>query len=87
MTKKETKAQLIRWILLLREFDLKILDKRGIENVVADHLSWILNSPIIQGPINEDFPDEHILAIFKEPWYADIVSYLATGQLPTDWTK
>jgi len=55
--------------------------------VVADHLSRIPNVPKIQTPINEDFPDEHILTIFKEPWYADIVNYLATGQLPADWTK
>ena len=55
--------------------------------MVADHLSRILNAPIIQAPINEDFPYEHILAIFKESWYVDIVNYLATGQLPADWTK
>ena len=72
---------------MLQEFDLKIRDKRGIENVVTDHLSRIPNAPIIQAPINEDFPDEHILAILKEPWYADIVNYVATGQLPADWTK
>jgi len=86
MTKKEGKAQLIRWILLLQEFDLKICDKRGIENVVTNHLSRIPNAPIIQAPINEDFLDERILAIFKEPWYTDIVNYLATGQLSADWT-
>ena len=84
MTKKEARARLIRWILFLQEFDLKIWDKRGIENVVVDHLSRISNAPTIQAPINEDFPDEHILAILKEPWYADIVNYLATGQLPAD---
>ena len=83
MTKKEAKARLIQWILLLQEFDLEIQDKQGIENVVADHLSQISNAPIIQAPINEDFPDEHILAIFKEPWYADIVNYLLTGQSKT----
>ena len=87
MSKKEAKARLIRWILLLQEFDLEIRDKRGIENVVADHLSRIPNAPTIRAPINEDFPDEHILVILKEPWYADIVNYLATGQLPADWTK
>ena len=65
MTKQ--KPYLIRWILLLQNFDLKIRDKRGIENVVADHLSRIPNAPIIQALMNEDFPDEYILAILKEP--------------------
>ena len=84
MTKKEAKAQLIWWILLLQEFDLEIRDKRGVENVVANHLSRIPNAPIVQALINKDFPDEHILAIFKEPWHADIVNYLVTGQLPAE---
>jgi len=87
MTKKEAKARLIRWILLLQEFDLKIHDKKGVENVMADQLSRIPNTPMVRAPINEDFPDKHILAIFKEPWYADIVNYLVTGQLPAEWTK
>ena len=29
MTKKEAKPRLIRWILLLSEFDLEVKDKRG----------------------------------------------------------
>ena len=55
--------------------------------MVIDHLSRIPNAPIVQVLINEDFPDEHILTIFKEPWYADIVNYLVTGQLPAEWIK
>jgi len=74
MNKKEAKARLIRWILLLQELGLEIQDKQCIENVVAHHLSRIRNAPKIQAPINEDFPEEHILAIFKEPWYVDIVN-------------
>ena len=85
--KKDAKAQFIRWILLLQEFDLEILDKKGVENVMADHLSRIPNALIEKELINEDFSDEHILAIFKEPWYANIINYLATEQIPSEWTK
>jgi len=85
--KKNAKTWLIRWILLLQEFDLEILDKKGVENIVANYLSRIPNAPTEDKPINEDFPDEHILAIFKEPCYADIVNYLAMGQIPSEWTK
>ena len=38
-SKKDAKSRLIRWILLLQEFDIEIWDKKGSKNVVADHLS------------------------------------------------
>ena len=39
ITKKDAKTRLIRWVLLLEEFDLEIKDKKCSDNVIADHLS------------------------------------------------
>ncbi|KAB2611031.1 hypothetical protein D8674_019063 [Pyrus ussuriensis x Pyrus communis] len=60
LTKKEAKPRLIRWMLLLQEFDIEIRDKKGCENVVADHLSRMVREeePL---PILETFPDEQLL--------------------------
>ena len=84
MTKKDAKPRLIRWVLLLKEFDLEIKDKKRIENLVADHLSRLEgSSKEIQ--INDDFLDEQLLAIEENksvPWFADLVNYLVAKVLP-----
>ncbi|XP_050374637.1 uncharacterized protein LOC126792216 [Argentina anserina] len=82
MTKKDAKPRLIRWILLLQEFDLEIKDKKGSDNVVADHLSRLVRDaePLA---IQESFPDEQLFRVeVSEPWYADIVNYLVSKQFP-----
>ncbi|RVW85822.1 Retrovirus-related Pol polyprotein from transposon 297 [Vitis vinifera] len=86
LTKQDAQARLIRWILLLQEFDLQIRDKKGVENVVADHLSRLAiahNSHVL--PINDDFPGESLMLLEKTPWYADIANYLVTGEVPSEW--
>ena len=65
--KKNAKARLTHWILLLQEFDLEIRDKKSVENVVVDHLSRIPYSPCNELPINDDFPNEQLLVAFREP--------------------
>ena len=87
MTKKDAKPQLIRWVLLLQEFDVEIKDKKGTENLVADHLSRLEGaSDDIQ--VNDDFPDERILAIEEKravPWFADYVNYLVAKVVPSEF--
>ncbi|CAN6720964.1 unnamed protein product [Malus baccata var. baccata] len=61
LTKKEAKPRLIRWMLLLQEFDIEIRDKKGVENVVADHLSRMVHEEA--SPISETFPDEQLMSI------------------------
>jgi len=74
MHKKDAKVRLICWILPLQEFNLEIWDKKSIKNVITDHLSSIPNAPSNELPINYDFPDEQLLATFKESWFADTVN-------------
>ncbi|CAN6542439.1 unnamed protein product [Malus baccata var. baccata] len=65
LTKKEAKPRLIRWMLLLQEFDIEIRDKKGSEDVVADHLSQMVHNEESL-PIAETFPDEQLMSIKVE---------------------
>ena len=79
LKKEDSKPRLIRWMLLLQEFDIEILDRSGAYNLVVDYLSRIENGED-NIPIQDDFPEEVLLAltvvkgIFPEPWFADIVN-------------
>ena len=86
-TKKEAKPRLIRWMLLLQEFDIEIRDKKGSENVVADHLSRMVHEEDAI-PILDTFPDEQLMSLeVSEPWFADLVNYLVTKQVPSTLEK
>ncbi|CAN6559826.1 unnamed protein product [Malus baccata var. baccata] len=90
LTKKDAKPRLIRWILLLQEFDLEIKDKKGSENVVADHLSRLVHSNTEEDliPLSESFPDEQLFSLkITDPWYADIINYKVIKKIPDDFTR
>ncbi|XP_035830019.1 uncharacterized protein LOC110944728 [Helianthus annuus] len=86
--KKDAKSRLIRWILLLFEFDIEIKDKKGAENVAADHLSRLEDpkrEEVREDSIGDTFPHETIDFVSAEaeglPWFSDLANYLATGDL------
>ncbi|KAK1698915.1 hypothetical protein QYE76_015612 [Lolium multiflorum] len=70
MQKKDAKPRLIRWVLLLQEFDLHIVDRKGADNPVADNLSRLENIAYDPVPVNDSFPNEQ-LAVIKGKGLSD----------------
>ena len=82
MKKSVTNPRVTRWLLLLQEFDITIVDRPGKENVVVDFLSWL--TPDDNTLVDDSFPDEYLFAVSAHsPWYADIANYLVVGKLPS----
>nr|GEZ66044.1 reverse transcriptase domain-containing protein [Tanacetum cinerariifolium] len=85
MLAKDAKARFLRWVLLLQEFDFKVLDTKGAENLAADHLSRLENpyeNVLDPKGINETFPLEMLsMVTFRgdsiAPWFADFANYHA----------
>nr|GEW63520.1 reverse transcriptase domain-containing protein [Tanacetum cinerariifolium] len=82
LNKHDAKPRLLRWVLLLQEFDITILDKKGSENLAADHLSRLENThqDVLENKdINENFPLETLgsLTSHNTSWFADIANFHA----------
>ncbi|GJT35786.1 reverse transcriptase domain-containing protein [Tanacetum coccineum] len=83
--KKDSKARLLRWVLLLQEFTFKVIDTKGAENLAADHLSRLENpyeNVLDPKEVNEKFPLETLnMVTFRgdssTPWFADYANYHA----------
>ncbi|GKF69283.1 reverse transcriptase domain-containing protein, partial [Tanacetum coccineum] len=83
--KKDSKARLLWWVLLLQEFDFNVIDTKGAENLAADHLSRLENAyenVLEPKEINEKFPLETLnMVTFRgdssTPWFADYGNYHA----------
>jgi hypothetical protein len=79
---------LIRWILLLQEFNLEIKDKKGVENSVADHLSRMQFENPQELPIDDSLQDNMLYEINRsDPWNADIVNFMVIGYVPPGENK
>ena len=87
MNKPITNARVTRWMLLLQEFDITIIDIPRKENVVAGFLSHFINSDDNLS-VEDSFPYEHLFAVSTYSlWYVDVANYLATGKLPAHLSK
>ncbi|GJW62304.1 reverse transcriptase domain-containing protein [Tanacetum coccineum] len=87
--KKDAKPRLIRWILLLQEFDIEIKDKKGTENAAADHLSRIeKDESSNDSEMDDTFPGETLMEINTkdEPWFGDFANYLVVVIIPKGMT-
>nr|GEW62654.1 reverse transcriptase domain-containing protein [Tanacetum cinerariifolium] len=82
LNKQDAKPRLLRWVLLLHEFDIIILDKKGSENLAPDHLSRLENphQDVLENKdINEKFSLDTLgsLNSHSTPWFGDIVNFHA----------
>jgi hypothetical protein len=88
LTKKDSKRRLIRWILLLQEFDIEIKDKKRVENSIADHLSRMQITNMHELPINDYLRDDMLLKVIdSDSWYATIVNFMVAGHVPPGENK
>jgi hypothetical protein len=83
LAKKDAKPRLIRWIPLLQEFDVEICDNKGVENVVADHLSRMNRGQDDKEPKEDNMRDDHLYRVLdKDTWMIDIIR--AIQKMPLD---
>ncbi|RDX98329.1 hypothetical protein CR513_18767, partial [Mucuna pruriens] len=76
LKKPDAKPRLIRWMLFL--------DKKGVDNAVADHLSRIEREPDLM-PIRDDFLDEQLLHMdTSTPWFTNICNFIVASQFPPE---
>lgn len=75
MNKPSITGRLARWLLILQEFDITIIDKPRKVNLVADYLSRIHHDEEDTNLIDDTFPNENVFHIaIQTPWYADIAN-------------
>jgi len=79
MNKPDVNARIIRWLLLLQQIDLTIVDKPCKENVFADFLSRLDLATGEEGMVDDQMLDEHLFTILVlSPWFSNIENNLVS---------
>lgn len=82
MANKDSKSRLIKWVLLLQEFDFEVNDRKWCKNQVADYLSRLENEGKSSEEVepDESFLDEQVFAATLKlvPWYADFANFIVS---------
>jgi hypothetical protein len=82
MNKPVTNPRVTRWLLLLQEFNINIIDRPSKDNLVADFLSRMIHLGD-NAPVEDKFHDENLFSISTfTPWYADVANYHMIGKMP-----
>nr|GEV92855.1 hypothetical protein [Tanacetum cinerariifolium] len=68
-SKQDAKPRLLRWVLILQEFDITVRDKKGAENLAADHLSQLKN------PHQRNFVVKGMSSQQKNKFFIDVKHY------------
>ncbi|GJU64710.1 reverse transcriptase domain-containing protein [Tanacetum coccineum] len=82
---KDSKARLLRWVILLQEFTFKVIDTKGAENLAADHLSRLENpyeNALDPKEVNEKFPLETLNMFAKVMLKYGVTHRLSTAYHP-----
>jgi hypothetical protein len=88
LTKKDAKPHLIRWILLLQEFDLEIIDKKGCREFCGRPFVTSSVRGICRAAINDYMRDDTQLKVSTtDPWFANIINYIVPGYIPSGADK
>jgi len=63
-----------------------IRDKKGSKNVIADHLSRLVNEEVTskEAKVRDEFPDESLFVVSERPWFADMANFKVARIIPKD---
>ena len=88
--KKDGNPRLIRWVILLQEFDFEVKDRKGNENQVANKLSRLedelMRELVDKAEIDDTFHDEHVLVASHNltTLFANFINYLISDTVTSD---